>query len=267
MIDFFSYPFFQSALLVGVIVAVISAYFGCFVVQRGLSFLGNGLAHAAFGGIALGLIFSSQPLPIALVFTVGVSVAIVWLQQNSKLSPDTIIGVLFSLAMAMGIILMRTQKQYSGDAMTYLFGSLMGVSRTDILLSVVMLGLTGMSAYFWGTWALASFDRELALAEKIPCQRDDYFLAASIAVTVVLAAKIVGVLLISAFLVIPAASARFLAKTFRSMTLLAIAMSVVSVLGGMMTAVVLNWPAGPAIIAVQSLIFFLCFGTTFLKRN
>lgn len=257
MFDLLTLPFMQRALIAGLLIGFLASYFGVFVVQRGLSFLGSGLAHAAFGGVALGLLLESEPLWIAVPFTIIVAIGITWVKNRTALGSDTTIGIFFSISMALGIIFLFLRKQYSIDAFTYLFGSILSVTNIDIIFASCIVIVTVIIFPFWKRWAYSSFDRELAQADRIPVMFDDYLLSVLIAVTVVISLKLVGIVLIAAFLVIPAASARLLSKSFSRMTVISILVGMLSAIGGLWISYYLDVPSGATIILLQAVIFFL----------
>ena len=256
--DWLAYEFMRLALIGGVLIGALSSYFGVFVVQRRLSFLGSGLAHAAFGGIALGLLLDTEPLLIAVPFTLVVSLAINWIRLHTRLAGDTAIGVLFAVSVALGIVFLTMRDTGSADAMAYMFGSILTVSWTDVGVLIVLSAGTCLSLpRMWGRWAFATFDPEIARADGLAVERDDYLLNAMLAVAIVLSIKIVGVLLIAAFLVIPAASARMMVRTFRAMTIAAVAIGAGSVVVGLLASYALDVPAGATIILVQATVFLV----------
>jgi zinc transport system permease protein len=255
--------FVQRALLAGLLIGLLTSYYGVFVVQRRLSFLGNGLAHAAFGGVALGLLLDWQPLWVAVPFTVLAAVGIIWVQQRTRIGGDTAIGIFFATSMALGVLFLSLRRTYSADAFSILFGDLLFINRADLWAAAAMLLATLAMLPMWGRWAYATFDRELSAADRLPVLRDDYLLAVCLAVTVVIASKLVGIVLVAAMLVIPAATARQLAPTFRLMTLASLGVSVAGVLAGMLVSLQANLPAGPSVILVQATLFFLA---AFLRR-
>ncbi|MEJ2031792.1 MAG: metal ABC transporter permease [Deltaproteobacteria bacterium] len=259
MLEALSYPFMQRAVAAGLMVAFLASYYGVFVVQRGLSFLGSGLAHAAFGGVALGLLLRREPLVVAVPFTVFVSFGITWVRQRTTLASDTVIGIFFAVSMASGIIFLSMQQNYTTDAFSYLFGSILAITRTDLWVTgfVVLLALTIQP--LWGRWAYATFDRELAMADRVPVILDEYILSMLIAVTVVVSVKVVGIVLISAFLVIPAAAARLLVHKFSTMTWLSILFGLSSTVIGLWGSYLLDVPSGATIVLVQAAIFLSCF--------
>lgn len=247
----------QRALIGGVLVGFLASYYGVFVVQRGLSFLGSGLAHAAFGGIALGLLLKSEPLWFAVPFTIFVSIGITWVRNQTDLGSDTAVGIFFSVSMALGIIFLFLRKEYSSDAFTYLFGSILAITRTDLCMMAFVALITLFTYPLWRRWAYASFDRELAEIDRLPVVRDDYLLSILIAVTVVVAIKVVGIVLIAAFLVIPAATAKLVSRTFRTMTIISIIVGVSSALVGLWISYYLDVPSGATIILFQAVLFFV----------
>jgi zinc transport system permease protein len=258
MLDAFDYGFMQRALIAGVLTGIVASYYGVFVVQRGMSFLGNGLAHAAFGGVALGLLLNQQPLVIAVPFTVVVAILITWVRDHTGLATDTVIGIFFALSMALGIIFISQIPTYTTDAFTYLFGSILGVSGFDLWASVGIIILAVAMLPLWGRWAYATIDRDAALADHLPVKMDDYILSILIAVTIVVSAKIIGIVLISAFLVIPPAAARLVSHRFMNMTIISIILGAVTVIAGLLLSYQLDWPSGATIILVQTLAFIAC---------
>ena len=259
MIEILELPFMQRAIAAGLMVGFLASYYGVFVVQRGMSFLGNGLAHAAFGGVALGLMLGYEPLWIAAPFTLIIALAITWVRQRTSLASDTVIGIFFAVSMAAGIIFLSLKKDYSADAFSYLFGSILAVSTNDLIATGIVLMLSILALPLWGRWAYATFDRNLAITDRVPVEFDEYLMTSLIAVTVVVAVKVVGIVLISAFLVIPAASARLLAKRFAVMTLLSVMIGTTSVLAGLSASYLLDFPSGATIVLIQAAIFMTCF--------
>lgn len=246
----------QRALVAGILVGFLASYYGVFIVQRGLGFLGSGLAHAAFGGVALGILLETEPIWVAVPFTVLVAIGITWVKDKTKLGGDTTIGIFFSVSMALGIIFIFLKRQYSSDAFNYLFGSILSVTLLDIVLPIILIIITLFLFPFWKRWAYSSFDRELAQADRIPVQFDDYLLSILIAVTIVVSIKVVGIVLIAAFLVIPPAASRLLNKSFSKMTVISIIIGVSTALVGLWISYYMNVPSGATIILLQAAVFF-----------
>jgi zinc transport system permease protein len=257
MFEILTLPFMQRALIAGTLVGFLSSYYGVFIVQRGLGFLGSGLAHAAFGGVALGLLLNQEPLWIAVPFTVLVAVGITYVKDKTNLGGDTTIGIFFSVSMALGIIFIFLKRQYTSDAFTYLFGSILSVTLVDIIVPAILILITLLLSPFWKRWAYSSFDRELAQSDRIPVQLDDYLLSVLIAVTIVVSIKVVGIVLIAAFLVIPPATSRLMNKSFSKMTFVSIIIGVFTAIIGLWISYYLDVPSGATIILLQAALFFL----------
>lgn len=267
MSEILGQPFMQRALIAGLLIALLSGYYGVFVVQRGLAFLGDGLAHAAFGGVALALLLGTEPLWIAVPFTVGVAAGITWLQGRTRLAADTAVGIFFSVSVALGVIFLSRKQGYAVDAFTYLFGSILAVTPSDLWAAAATAVAAAAMLPAWGRWAFATFDRELARADRLPTRRDDYLLNILVAVVVVTGVKLVGIVLITAFLVIPAATARLFARTLATMTGLAIAIGLASVAAGLLASYHLDLPSGATIILAQAAFFFAAMTTTLARRG
>lgn len=257
MFEILTLPFMQRALIAGIFVGFLSSYYGVFIVQRGLGFLGSGLAHAAFGGVALGVLLNQEPLWTAVPFTIFVAIGITWVKDKTNLGSDTTIGIFFSVSMALGIIFIFLKRQYTSDAFNYLFGSILSVTIIDIIVAAALILITIILSPFWKRWAYSSFDRELAQADRIPVQFDDYLLSILIAVTIVVSIKVVGIVLIAAFLVIPPATSRLINKSFSKMTFTSIIIGVFTALIGLWVSYYLDVPSGATIILLQAALFFI----------
>lgn len=256
---FFSSSIIWPGLCAGLLVGVMAAWYGVFVVQRGLGFLSAGLAHAAFGGVALGLLAGlTQPMWVAVPYMLVVAVLLCLLRQRTGIKHDTLIGMFFSASMALGLIVLQYRERMSADAMSYLFGDLVFVSWSDVLLAGVLLIISLALLPLWSRWAYASFDEELAAADRVPVRRHEYILIVMIALLVAASVKIAGIILTSALFVIPPACAALLARHFRQMTLYAVGFGALSVFAGMYLSWQADWPSGAAIVMVQVLCFVLC---------
>jgi zinc transport system permease protein len=267
MLEALAFGFIQRALAAGLATAFAASYYGSFVVQRGMSFLGDGLAHAAFGGVALALLLGGEPLVIAVPFTVLTAVLITFVRERTDLQSDTVIGVFFALTMALGIVFLSLTPTYSTDAFTYLFGSILAVNDGDVVASIAVAALAIVSFPLWGKWAYATFDRETALADRIPVRLHDYILSVLIAVTIVVSAKVVGIVLASAFLIIPAASSRLVTRRFFAMTVSAILIGCTSVVVGLSVSYTFDLPSGATIVLAQTAAFFACLAFSSVARG
>lgn len=258
MFEIMLMPFMLRALAAGALVGFLSGYYGVFIVQRKMSFLGSGLSHSAFGGVALGLLLGAEPLIVAIPFTVLVSIAIVWLREKTELGSDTAIGILFSVSVALGIVFLSMRDSYTTDAFAYLFGSILAVFPSDLWVTSALTAITVITFFgMWHRWAYSTFDEELARADRSNVTRDDYLLSILTSIAVVVSVKVVGIILIAAFLVIPPAAARLVSRTFFQMTIFSVVFGVLSAILGLWISVLLDLPSGAVIILLQALIFFI----------
>lgn len=267
MIEILDFPFMQRALIACVLTGLLTGFLSVFVVQRRMSFLGSGLAHSSFGGVALGLWLGLEPLWVATVFTLIVAVIILAVQRKTKLETDTSIGIFFSAAMASGILFLSFRKDPAQDAMTYLFGSILAVEPLDLYLtSGLVVGLL-LLLPLWKRWAYATFDRQLAEIDRLRTGRDDVVLTLLLALTIVVSIKVLGIVLLSAVLVIPAAIARMVSKRFSEMTWKSVSLGVGTNLGGLMLSYALDLPSGASIILLQVGIFLAVLFLTSLSSS
>lgn len=275
----FELGFMQRALIGGVAIAAMAGLLGVFVVQRGLAFLGDGLAHASFGGIALGALVAygvgafgvlDEPLVIALPFTLIVALGIATVRDRTHLSSDTAIGVFFALSVALGVLFLSLipPDRNVVDVWHLLFGSILAVQANDlrIILVVAVLTLVTLGA-LWGRLGYATFDPELARTDGVAVRRLEYVLFAIAAVVVVVSAQVVGVILMASYLVIPAAAARLLSRSLGRMTLLSVAIGVTSTVAGLIASYVIDVPSGSTIVLVQSLFFAVAFALSLRLDN
>lgn len=265
----FSFAFMQRALLAGLVIAVMAGIVGTFVVQRGLSFLGDGLAHASFGGIALGALVAAfsgdsgilqYPLTLAVPFTLLVAMGIAFVRDRTRLGSDTVIGVFFAVTVALAVMFVSVipPERSSVDVFSLLFGSILAVSQADlwVILTVFAVSVTALGL-LWSRLAYATFDSELAQTDGVRVRMLEYVLFGLTALIVVVSAQVVGVVLMAAYLVIPAAAARLVSRSLAGMTVRAVVIGLVSTLGGLVLSFWLNVPSGSVIILAQALIFVI----------
>ncbi len=267
MFEALEYPFAQRALIAALAIGITSGIYGAFAVQKKMSFLGAGLSHAAFGGVALGLLLGIEPLTIALPFTIAVGIVIAYLKENSNLNVDAAIGVMFSSSVALGVVFLSMKDSYTADAYAYLFGSILSIGELDVWVGAItaIIAVT-FAVFFWGAMAYEAFDRELAESDGVNAKRLNYALIFLISLSVAISIKLVGIALIAAFLVIPAAAAKMFSKTFFALTLSSVAIGAVSSVVGLFLSYDLDIPSGATIILTQTAIFLLSFAASKVFR-
>lgn len=268
MIEFLSYEFGRRALIAGLIIGLGCAVLAFFVVLRRMAFVGVGISHAALGGVALGLLLGIDPLAAALGFSVIVAWLIGAVSGRGKLSEDTAIGIFFPTAMALAVALMAGTPDYRQNLLGYLFGNILLVQSGDLVFAGILVGGTLLvTGVFFKELLFISVDEETARAAGLPAAGLRYLLLTLIAVTIVSAIKVVGIILVSAFLVIPAATAQILAPSVRSMLFLSVASALVSVVGGLWVSWVLDLPSGAAIVLLAAVLFFAAMGGQRILRR
>lgn len=266
MIDlgYLALPIFQRALLAGSLLAALLALLGVLVTARGLAYLGDGLSHAAFGGIALGMFLQlASPLAIAIPFTALAAVAIGLLRRRGGFRSDVAMAALFAVCFAIGVVLLRRAKrtQQTFDPESLLFGNILLVGEDDLF---IVLGIAIVTAIFfalaWTRIAYATFDEELARLSGIRVGWLESALLALLAAVVVAAIRLAGVVLVSSFLVIPAATGRLLGRTLTGVVGWAMFFGVAGVLLGFVAAHALAWPEGASIVLALALLLALGVG-------
>jgi zinc transport system permease protein len=256
----FKPTFMQYALLAAISVSAVCAVVGIFVVQRGLAFLGDGLAHATFGGIAIGLFLGASldsAVWYSIPFTVAVALGIGFVLRKTQLRGDVATGVFFSFSFALGVVFLKLRKGTQGvELESLLFGNVLTISPS-VLMVVAIVAVVGIAVTLalWSRFAYALFDPELARISGVKVAVLEYLLLAETAVIVVVSVKTVGVVLVSSFLIIPAAAARLLASTLARATALAVAIGVLGAIIGLWAAFHIDTSAYAMIILIYSAVF------------
>ncbi|MGQ9474101.1 MAG: metal ABC transporter permease [Candidatus Caldatribacteriaceae bacterium] len=262
--EIFRLGFMQRALLEGVMVGTICALLGVFVVLKNLSFVSAGISHAAFGGIALGYLLGAEIIVTTLLFCLLTGLSITFLVRKSNLKEDTIVGILYASTMALGIFLLSFSRGYTVDLFGYLFGSILAVSKTDLLVTALaLLGTTVILLLFFKEFTIVTLDQETAQATGIPAEAFNYLLTTLIAMVIVVSIRIVGMILVSALLVIPAATALRFSHRLQRVIFLAACLGVISCLLGLLASFYLNTPSGATIVLFNTLFF----GISLLRKS
>ena len=256
----------RRALAAGLALGTAGALVGVFVVQRGLGLIADGLAHATFGGLALGLLLGASPdraLWIALPFTLAIALGIQQLRRRTSLGGDAATGVFFSVSFAAGVLLLglRGPQAAHVDLEAMLFGSLLSVTKESLAVALVAsLLVAGVPLRVGPKLAYATFDQELARLSGVPVFGLESLLLAATALFVVVGARTVGVVLVAAFVVIPAATAQLVGRTLGATLVVAVAASLAGTGLGLVASYRLNVSPGASVILALGLIFFAALG-------
>jgi len=259
-----NYEFVQRAFLGGILIAAIASILGVFLVLRRFSLIGDGLSHVTFGSVAVVMLLGVSPTYItlaALPLVMLSSLAILKLTQSKRIQGDAAIGIVSSIGIAAGIILASLSGGYNLDLFSYLFGNILTVTHTEILLSLIVFFTVVVTiVLFYDDLLALTFDEELALTMGVKTKRINMILFLLTAVAAVLAMKVAGIMLVSAMLIIPPLTALQLSLGFRMTMIASVLFSILSVIFGLILAFVLNLPAGGTIVLLNIFFLLLVFG-------
>lgn len=267
MFDFFGLFFVQRALIIGTIIAVVGGMIGPFIFYKKMAFMGVGIAHGTFAGIALGILIGISPLPVAIIFAIGLGIFIGFISKTGKISEDVSIGILFSFAMGLGIFLISISPGYHTDIMGYLFGDILAISNYDMYLAIIVL-------IFVSLWYVIrsrqmkymTFDEDFAKISGVPVGIDYYIFIALISLVIVTIVNFVGVILASSIIIAPAAASKFVAKKFYAMVILSMIFGEIAIFSGITFSYNLNISSGPSIVFFTTFIFILSLILNKIKR-
>jgi ABC-type Mn2+/Zn2+ transport system permease subunit len=250
------------------IVGLVCAVVGSFMVLRGLAFMGDALSHSAFPGVVVAYMIRAPFYFGASIAAVGTALAIGWVTRQGKVRGDTAIGVLFAAMFALGVFLFSLIPNYVGDLFGFLFGDVLGISFMDLVSLAILAALViGTVALLWKELLFATFDPLGAAASGLPVGRLDYLLLALIALTIVISLQSVGIILVVAMLVTPAATAQLISKSFGSLVLIAGTIGVVSPIVGLYASFWLNSASGATVVLVESAIFIAVLAASTISTN
>ncbi len=262
--DILNYEFVQRAILAGMLIAAVSSVLGVFLVLRRFSLIGDGLAHVTFGSVAVVMLIGVSPMYItlaALPLVMLSSLAILKLTRSRLIQSDAAIGIVSSIGIATGIILVSLSNGYNVDLFSYLFGNILTVTQTELILSfIVFLTVITTIIIFYNDLFAITFDEELARTMGVKTNRINVILFLLTAVAAVLAMKVAGIMLVSAMLILPPLTALQLSVSFRMTIIASACFSVLSVVCGIILAFLLNLPAGGTIVIFNIGFLLLIFG-------
>jgi manganese/iron transport system permease protein len=250
--------FMQRALFAALIIAVVGGVVGTFVVLKGLAFIGDALAHSAFAGVATAFVLGGSIYVGSIIAGVGTALAIGFVSRRGRVSFDTAIGILFVGAFSFGIMLISASRSYTVDLFSFVFGDILGVGWSDVrvMLALGTLVLV-LVAVFYRELLFTAYDPTMAAASGVPVAAVQYGQLALLALTTVIAIKVVGIVLVVAMLVTPAATAQLLVRRVPMMMLVGSLCGVIAALGGLYVSYYANVASGAAIVLVATGMFLL----------
>ena len=254
--DIFEYQYLANALLAAIFAGITCGIVGTYVVARRMVFLCGGITHASFGGLGIALYAGVNPIGGALIFATLSAIGIEWASDKGKIREDSAIGIIWSIGMAIGALFMSLTPGYtSGDLAGYMFGSIVTVTSQDItVLGIFTLLCVIGTILWWRPIMYLAFDRNFTASQGIASRAASYILTVVVAITIVLAIRIMGIVLLLSLFTIPAVTANILSKSYAKITLLAAIIAVCGAVGGLVASY--NWeiPPGTCIIFILTVV-------------
>ncbi|KAF5073606.1 Manganese transport system membrane protein MntB [anaerobic digester metagenome] len=256
MLEFLSYTFMQNAVIAALLVSVACGIVGSYIVIKRIVFISGGISHAAFGGIGLGYFLGVNPVLAAIPFSMISAMGMGMLSEKVNVSEDTAIGILWSLGMAIGIIFINLTPGYAPDLFSYLFGSILTVPTSDLVIMLVLDITIILTVFLFRRELLAvSFDEEFAGVVGMPSRGIYLLLLCLVALSVVVLIKVVGVILVIALLTLPAAISKQFTQNLNKLMILSVATGMVLTVAGLWLSYVFNLASGATIVIVLAVAF------------
>lgn len=248
--DIMRYGYLSNALLACILSGILCGIAGTYIVSRRMVFLSGGITHASFGGLGIAFYFGTNPILGAMLFAVASALGIEWASSNGKIREDSAIGIIWGFGMAVGALFMSLRAGYtSGDLSSYMFGSIITVTRADViaLAALTLLALIGSVLWLRPVMYVA-FDRDYARSQGIHTKLVSYAMSAFLAVTIVLSIRIMGIVLLISLLTMPVVIVNTFSKSYRTITLWSAVVAACAGVAGVVASYFLEVPSGPAII-------------------
>jgi zinc/manganese transport system permease protein len=268
LVALLQYPFMQRAIVGAVLMGMLGGLLGSFVTLRQLSFFSHAVGHAALVGITLGVLLQLNPTWMLLPSSLAFGVIVLYFIEKTDLASDSILSIILSGALAIGIILSSLIQGYRGNLMAVLFGDILAIDRKDLILTVLLLAASAIFLFSTlGQQILLTLNPAVAKVQGIAVELHRYCFIVLLSLAVAVAIKAVGVLLVNAFLVIPASTAKLISHHFRRFLLLSVLIGSATSIIGMIVSGLFNFASGPSIVLVQFVVFIGTFGWTRLWKR
>jgi zinc transport system permease protein len=258
MIDLFTLGFLQRALAAAVLVSLLCGMLSTFVVLRRMAFIGVGISHSAFGGVALGFLLGVDPLWTGIGFALLVALLIEWAQTHTRVEEDTAIGIFFAASMALGLVFLHLSQAYNVDVFGFLFGNILAIGTRQLWYILgVTVGVLAVILAFFKEIVFLSFDEEMAWVSGVPVKSLRYLFLVLMALVVIVTIYLVGIILVSALLVIPGAIAQNLSRHLINMVWVSAGVAMGSAVGGLIFSYGIDFPSGATIVLVLAFVYLL----------
>lgn len=264
----FKYQFLQNALFSGILASIVCGIIGVVIVEKKLVMMSGGIAHTAYGGVGLGYLMGFEPIIGAFLFSICAALGIGYIKRKGNARSDVIIGLFWSLGMALGILFIALMPGYPPELSSYLFGSILSVTKLDLYLMVILTFVVALVIVtFYHNWKAYLFDEEFASIIGIKTAFLEYLLLVLIAMTVVVLIRVVGIILVLALLTAPAAVAGMLTSNLKNRMIYSIVLGNVFCLAGLWISYELNIASGAAIVILSVLCYLLSYTVRLARQK
>ena len=266
--EMLSYPFMMRAIVVGVLVALCSSLLGVSLVLKRYSMIGDGLSHVGFGALAIATATNWAPLTVSIPLVLAAAFFLLRLSEDSRIKGDSAIALISTGSLAIGVMVISMTSGMNIDVYNYMFGSILAINSTDVILSVILSSVVlVLYLFFYSRIFAVTFDESFAKATGINAGMYNMLIALLTAVTIVLGMRLVGAHLISSLIVFPAITSMRLFKSFRSVVISSAVISVVTFLTGIMASYIYATPAGASVVTFNIILFFVFSFTGYVTRR
>lgn len=261
----FEYQFLQHAFLASILASIVCGIIGVIIIEKKLVMMSGGIAHTSYGGVGLGYLLGFEPIMGAFLFSICAALGIGYIKRKSSTHSDVIIGLFWSLGMALGILFIALMPGYPPDLSSYLFGSILSVTKADLYLMIsITFILVFIIVALFNVWKAYLFDEEFALIIGIKTAFLEYLLLVLIAMTVVVLIRVVGIILIIALLTAPAATAGMFTANLKERMLYSIIFGNIFCMAGLWISYLIDIASGAAIVILSIICYFLLFMLRFI---
>ncbi|MFH1307138.1 MAG: metal ABC transporter permease [Candidatus Micrarchaeota archaeon] len=256
--ELLEYHFFQNAVMVAVLVSIASGIVGAYITVKRMSLITGSIAHGAFGGLGAGYFLGINPFAGAVAFSILSAFAITYAHEKARKRLDALLSLIWAFGMALGLLFIFMTPGYAGDLFSYLFGNILLVSNFDLILTAALVfAVVLCTALFYNLFLSVSFDEEYAKVSNMPVNFAYLAMFGLIALVVVMVIQVVGIVLMIGLLTVPAATAQLFERTIKRIMALAILISLACSLSGLVLAYYVDFPPGPLIILLISLVYMI----------
>lgn len=264
----FEYQFLQNAFFSGILASIVCGIIGVIIVEKKLIMMSGGIAHTSYGGVGLGYLMGFEPIIGAFLFSVCAALGIGYIKRKGTAHSDVIIGLFWSLGMAMGILFIFLMPGYPPDLSSYLFGSILSVTKADLylMISLTIIVLIVITVLF-NDWKAYLFDEEFASIRGIKTAFLEYLLLVLIAMTIVVLIRVVGIILVIALLTAPAAAAGMFTQNLKTRMFYSVVLGIIFCMAGLWISYVLNIASGAAIVIFSVMCYFLLYSIRSIRKG